>query len=427
MADLVSPSAPSLAALKPLSAAGVVVASTVGNGLGVTPTVTAAFGVFLVPIATEFHWPRAGVGGAAAVVSLATALASPLAGRLGDLWGARRAVLIGSLALGLSILSLGVAIANPVLFYLQFAVIAAAGALPSSMLYAKLLAEWFETRRGLWMGLAGGVGNGLGATFIPVLAGIILAASNWRGAFIGIALLILVIGLPLQALLIRKSAGQAPGGGELILDDAAFEGVTARDAFKSAKFWILSTALPIGGGCLTAMFATIVPLITDRGFSLPLATTAVAVCGLTSTVWEPTVGYILDRSRRPRLLAPCYLIAAVGLFCLLRAQSPTLLFAGAVMIGIGLGSEFSALSFLLSRYFGRRELGAVSGLAFGVLLGAGALALVLLNLIYDLAKSYDLAVVAIAPFLVWNSVATLLLGPYPFGGTVAPARSEASA
>lgn len=416
MAHLESPPARSLAALKPLSAAGVVVASTVGNGLGVTPTVTAAFGVFLVPIATEFHWLRAGVGGAAAVLSLATALASPLAGRLGDLWGARRAVLLGSLALGLSILSLGVAVANPLLFYLQFALIGAAGALPSSMLYAKLLAEWFETRRGLWMGIAGGVGNGLGATFIPILAGVILAATSWRGAFIGIALIILLIGLPLQVALIRKSAARRPDGGALIIDDTPFEGVAAKEAFKSIKFWTLATALPLGGGGLTAMFATIVPLITDRGFSLTLATTVVAACGLSATVWEPTVGYILDRSRQPRILAPFYLVAAAGLLCLLWAQSPPLLFAGAVMVGIGLGSEFSALSFLLSRYFGRRELGAISGVAFAVLLGAGALALVLLNLTYDLSKSYAPAVLGLAPFLVWNSLATLFLGPYRFGG-----------
>jgi MFS family permease len=393
----------------------VVVGSTLGNGLGVTPTITAAFGVFLEPIANQFHWPRAGVSGAAAVLSLATALASPLAGRLGDLLGARRTVLIGSLALGLSILSLGVAIPNPVLFYLQFALIGAAGALPSSMLYAKLLAEWFETRRGLWIGIAGGVGNGLGATFIPVLAGVMLAATNWRSAFVGIALIVLAIGLPLQIVLIRKSAGPRPGGADLIVDDAPFEGVSAKEAFKSVKFWMLATALPMGGGCLTAMFATIVPLITDRGFSLTLATTVVAVCGLTCTAWEPTVGYILDRSRQPRILAPFYLVAAAGLVCLLHAASPALLFAGAVMVGIGLGAEFSALSYLLSRYFGRRELGAISGVAFAVLLGAGAVALVLLNLAYDLTKSYSLAVLAIMPFLVWNSLATLLLGPYRFG------------
>jgi MFS family permease len=392
-----------------------VVGSTIGNGLGVTPTITAAFGVFLVPIAAEFHWLRAGVSGAAALLSLATALASPLAGRLGDVWGARRTVLIGSLALGLSILSLGIAIANPIVFYLQFAVIGAAGALPSSMLYAKLLAEWFETRRGLWMGIASGVGNGLGATCFPILAGLMLAASSWRGAFVGIALIVLAIGLPLQIALIRKFAGSQPGGGALIVDEADYEGLRAAEAFKSVKFWMLATALPLGAGCLTAIFATIVPLITDRGFPLSVATLVVAVCGLTSTVWEPTVGYILDRSRRPRVLAPFYLIAAAGLYCLLRAQTPAVLFAGAVMVGLGLGAEFSALSFLLSRYFGRRELGSISGVAFAVLLFAGALALVLLNLAYDVTKSYGVAVLAIMPFLAWNSLATLLLGPYRFG------------
>jgi MFS family permease len=425
VADLAASRAPSLAALKPLRAAGVVVAGVIGNGLGVTPTVTAAFGVFLVPIASEFHWLRAGVSGAAAVLSLATALASPLAGRLGDLWGARRAVLLGSLGLGLSILSLGAAIANPILFYVQFALIGAVGALPSSMLYAKLLAEWFESRRGLWMGIAGGVGNGLGATFIPVLAGLMVAAMSWRAAFMGIALIILLIGLPLQVALIRKSAGRRPDGAALIVDDTGFEGVSATEAFKSVRFWMLATALPIGGGCLTAIFATIVPLITDRGFSLTLATTVVAVCGLTCTVWEPTVGYILDRSRQPRILAPFYLVAGGGLYCLLYAQNPALLVVGAVMVGIGLGAEFSALSLLLSRYFGRRELGAISGVAFAVLLGAGALALVLLNLTYDVNKSYAPAVLAIVPFLLWNSLATLFLGPYRFGGADAPVRQKA--
>jgi len=404
----------SSAARRPWRAAGVVLASTVGNGLGVTPTVTAAFGVFLVPIATEFAWPRAGVSGAVAVVSLATALASPLAGRLGDKWGARTAVLLGSLGLGLSILSLGVATANPILFYLQFALIGAFGALPGSMLYAKLLAEWFETRRGLWMGIAGGVGNGLGATFMPVLAGIILEATGWRGAFVGIALIILLIGLPLQTLLIPKRMVQPAPGEATAGAEPEFEGIPAGVAFRSSTFWILATSLPIGGGCLTAMFATIVPLLTDRGFSLETGTTVVAVCGLTCTVWEPTMGALLDRSRSGRILAPCYVIAALGLLCLLRGQTVPWLFAGGMMIGIGLGAEFTPLSYLLSRYFGRRALGSISGLAFGVLLGAGALALVMLNFTYDMSKSYRFAVLAIIPFLIWNSVATVLLGRYRF-------------
>ena len=42
---------------------GVVVAATVGNIVSTTPAVSAVFSLFLVPISTEFGWPRAVVSG----------------------------------------------------------------------------------------------------------------------------------------------------------------------------------------------------------------------------------------------------------------------------------------------------------------------------------------------------------------------------
>ena len=109
-----------------------VFAATVGNALGVTPTVTAVFGVFLVAIATEFGWSRAEVSGALAAVSVANMLASPIAGRIGDRWGARRTAVGGSLALGALILTLAIAPANTAVFYLQFVLIGVAGRFPAA-------------------------------------------------------------------------------------------------------------------------------------------------------------------------------------------------------------------------------------------------------------------------------------------------------
>jgi hypothetical protein len=99
---------------------------------------------------------------------------------------------------------------------------------------------------------------------------------------------------------------------------------------------------------------------------------------------------------------------------LLDARGSALLAASAVMLAIGLGAESSALSFLLSRYFGRRALGAISGVAFGVMLGAGALTMVLLNAAYDAGLGYRVAVLCLIPVLIWNGAALLFLGPYPF-------------
>jgi len=407
--------APAVAAASgPKGSAGVVVAGTVGNAFGVTPTVTAVFGVFLVAMAGEFQWPRAQVSGALAVVSLANMLASPIAGRIGDRWGARRTALGGSLLLGLLILSLTIAPAHPAVFYLQFALIGIAGSLPSGMIYAKLIAEWFENRRGLWIGIAGGVGNGIGATFFPLLAGALLPVIGWRAAFGVIALIVLIVGLPIQWLLLREAppAGAALRGGDG--ESAAFEGLELRAALRTPTFWLLVTALPVGGGCLIGLFSMVVPVVTARGFSLDVATLVIAVFAMVCTLWEPSVGFILDHSKRPRLLTPLYWIGAGGVLLLLEAPGGVLLAVSAVMLAIGLGAESSALSFLLSRYFGRRALGAISGIAFGVMLGAGALTMVLLNAAYDAGLGYRGAVLCLIPVLIWNGAALLFLGPYPF-------------
>jgi len=396
--------------------AGIVVASTVGNAFGVTPTVTAVFGVFLVAIATEFQWPRAEVSGALAAVSVANMLASPIAGRLGDRWGARRTALGGSVALGLLILSLAFSPPYAPVFYLQCLLIGFAGALPSGMIYAKLIAEWFETRRGLWIGIAGGVGNGLGATFFPLLAGALLPALGWRHTFAVIALGILGIGVPLQWWLLREAPRAVAA--THVDESSAFEGLETRAALRTLRFWLLVTAMPIGGGCLIGLFSMIVPVMIARGFSLDVATMVIAVFALVCTLWEPSVGFILDHTKRPRILTPFYWIGAAGVLLLLDAKSPGLLAASAVMLAIGLGAESSALSFLLSRYFGRRALGAISGIAFGVMLGAGALTMVLVNAAFDAGVGYRRAVLCLIPVLIWNGAALLFLGRYPFGETL---------
>ncbi len=399
---------------RPANPAGIVFATTLGNALGVTPTVTAVFGVFLAEIAAEFHWPRAEVSGALAAVSVANALATPLAGRMADTIGARRTVLIGSLLLGLSILTLMISGPNPVLFYLQFIAIGVAGALPASMIYAQIIAERFETRRGLWIGVAGGVGNGLGAALMPLLAGALLSIAGWRGTFSVIALIILLVGLPLQWFLIRDVKPSAAATGDAVPKEPVFEGMDARAALRTPGFWLLLTALPIGGGSLIGLFSMVVPIVVDRGFTLDTATLVVAVFALVCTLWEPTVGFILDRTTTPRILAPFYWTAGGGILLLLYARSAPLLALGAVMLAIGLGAESSALSFLLSRYFGRRALGTISGIAFAVMLGSAAVMMVLLNAAYDAGSGYRTVVLLLIPVLLWNGAALLLLGRYPF-------------
>jgi MFS family permease len=303
---------------------------------------------------------------------------------------------------------------NPRLFYLQFIAIGVAGALPSGMIYAQILAERFEAHRGLWIGIAGGVGNGLGAALLPLLAGALLLTVGWRGSFAVIALIILLIGLPLQCWLIPAERPSAAERIEARRPDPSLEGMDAWTALRQPSFWLLASALPLGGGSLIGLFSMLVPITMARGYSLDSATMAVAVFALVCTLWEPAVGFILDRTTRPRVLAPCYWIAALGIVLLLRTHSTPLLALSAVMLAVGLGAEPSALSFLLSRYFGRRALGTISGIAFAIMLSSAALLMVLFNAAYDAGSGYQRVVWLLVPLLLWNGIAMFWIGRYPF-------------
>jgi len=393
------------------AAIGVIFAATFGCFVSVTPTIVAIMGVFLKPIAAEFGWPRSEVAGALAAVALGNAIAYPFAGRFADRFGPRRVALIGNLLFGISILLISQVPAQPFLYYLAFIFAGSVGAMPSTMVFAKLIAEWFDRTRGLWMGFCGGIGNGLGAIFMPMIGAAIMSAYGWRIGFVGVAALTLVGGFTILFLFLRESpiriARQAA-------DTIPLEGATYREAMRSPRFWWIVSIVPLGAGCMTAMFSTIVPILTDRGLPIGEAIMVIQAFAFTTLFVEPTVGGLADRTSSPKIIAPLFLTAAVGLWLLLHAQSEWSLVLAGMLIGVGAGVEYTVLPFLLSRYFGLREFGAISGVAYSATLLFGALAPLFLNGVFDMVGRYDMAIYAIIGVLIYSSAAILTFGPYKF-------------
>jgi MFS family permease len=393
------------------AAIGVIFAATFGCFLSVTPTIVAIMGVFLKPIATEFGWRRSEVAGALAALALGNAVAYPFAGRLADRIGPRRTALIGILLLGMSILFISQVPAQPVVYYLAFIFAGACGALPSTMVFAKLIAEWFDRTRGMWMGFCGGVGNGMGAILFPMIGAALLTRYGWRTGFIGVGAIVLVTGFPVLFFLLRESPIRRL---KATAEPVVLEGVTFREAMRSARFWWIFSIVPVGGGCMTAMFSTIVPILTDRGLSLDSAIVVIQAFALTTLAFEPSVGWLTDRTSSPKVIAPMFLTAACGMWLLIHAQGEHMALVAGMLIGVGAGVEYTVMPFLLSRYFGLREFGAISGIAYAGTLLFGALAPLGLNLAFDLTGRYDVAVYAIAGILVYSSAAILTFGPYKF-------------
>ena len=390
--------------------AGVVVACTVGNGVSVTPMVYTVFGLFLIPIATEFGWPRAGVSFVLLIIAIAGAIGYPIVGRLIDRYGARPVILTGNVLFAASVASVSLAEASRIQFYSAYALIGITAAIPSSVMFTKVIAGWFDQRRGLFLGIVGGLGNGIGAALSPLFVYALISSYGWRAGFQGIGAAIILIGFPVLYLLLRDPPQGVSRTATEHLEKTA--GLSLTEALRTSTFWIILAAIALGAGCMTAIFAHVVPMLLDRGVPARQATTVLVTFSLVTAGWQIGMGYMLDRIPRPWIAAPFYLLALAGLILLESTSSYPLLLLSGLLMGLGLGTEYGVLPYFLSRYFGTRHYGAISGSMYGVIVLTQGLTPFLMDLVFDVTGTYDIAIIAICIGLVLGAILITRLLPF---------------
>ncbi|MGQ0836113.1 MAG: MFS transporter [Gammaproteobacteria bacterium] len=390
--------------------AGVVFACTVGNAVSITPMVYTVFGLFLLPISSEFDWPRSAVSFVLLIVAVSGAASYPVIGRMIDRYGARPIILSGNVLFALSVACVSLIEASRLQLYVAYAFVGIAGAIPSSVMFTKVIAGWFDRNRGLLLGVVGGVGNGVGAAVSPLFVHMLLTDNGWRGAYHGIAAAILLIGFPILYLLLHDP--ERATAREAVQGSSQFDGMTLAQARATPTFWIILAAIALGAGCMTAVFAHVVPLLLDRGLPADRATAVLATFSMVTAGWQVGVGYLLDRIPRPWIAAPFYLAALAGLILFESTSSyPQLILAGALM-GLGLGTEYGVLPYFLSRYFGVRHYGSISGVIYGVIVLTQGVTPFLMDLVFDLSGSYRAAIIVIGAGLICGALLILRLLPF---------------
>ncbi len=386
--------------------AGVVFSCTVGNLVGVTPMVYTVFGLFLIPISTEFGWPRAAVSIVLLIIAVAGALSFPIVGRMIDRFGARPVILTGNLLFAMSVALVSQSSANHAQFYLSYALLGIAAAIPSSVSFTKVIAGWFDRNRGLLLGFVGGVGNGVGAAISPVYVKMLLMTYDWRGAMLGLAVAIVVIGFPVLFGFLRDPPKSTKKAVE------STDGMTLAEARRTGTFWLILVAIAMGAGCVTAVFAHVIPMLVDRGIGMDKAITVLITFSIVTAFWQVGVGYALDRISKPWVAAPFYIAAMAGLLLLEYADSYPLLLLAGFLLGLGLGTEYGVLPYFLSRYFGVRHYGAISGMVYGVVVLTQGLTPFLMDLNYDASGNYRLAIAIICLALLLGAFLLTRLRPF---------------
>ena len=403
----------------------IVLAAIVGQSFGLATVLVYTFGVFVKPLTEEFHSSRGSIAFAVSLLDIAATFLAPGVGRLVDRHGTRKVIVASVLALAGCLA--GLSLVRPPLWhlYVLYALAGSLGIATSPVTYSRVVANWFDRRRGLALGLAS-TGVGLGVFIGPSLAQFLIEQSGWRRAYLDLAGLCLLVVVPVVTIFLvshPEEMGLLPDGEvseeSIEPDKAPVTGMTLSEALRTPTFWLLCAIFFVVAACGNGTAAHVAPLLSDRGVSGRSAAFAVSLFGLASIVGRVANGYLVDRFFAPRVAAIVFSAAAGGLAILWSGASGNWAFLAALLAGLAVGAESDVMPFLMSRYFGMRSMGELYGCAFGSYTLGNATGRYLIAAGYDAAGSYREPLAVACGALLLAALATFALGKYPQSHTSA--------
>jgi MFS family permease len=372
-----------------------------------------AFAVFIIPLSTAFQVDRATVSIAASVALLMIALATPALGWLTDRVGSRYVVLVSAPATAIGLLAMAFLTDSIAMFITIYALVAVISLGTSTLPYVRAVTRSFDRRRGLALGFTM-AGIGVGVAALPPLCQALIAEFGWRGAYTGLALLILVVAWPAALLLPRERADHS------IAARAEVAGLTVRQSIIQPSFIIMTIAFMLAAFAMSGVMAHMVALLGDRGVAADRAASILSIGGIALIFGRIIAGYLLDRIFAPRLAIVFFLLPLSGLLILLLASDPISAWIAVALIGLGIGAEVDLIAFMVSRYFGLRAFGAVYGLMLTGFMVGNAAGPITLGLSHRLTDVYDAGLIAGASALALASLLMLALGSYRYPGHAEP-------
>jgi predicted MFS family arabinose efflux permease len=390
----------------------VVLSSMLGIGLGLSPLPFYTTGVFAPYLMKAFGWSLGQIMAGITVTTAVVLFAGPLAGFLALRYGARRIALSSLVLFAFSFMAFGLSNGSLPLYYATWAAAALVGAGTLPITWTVAVNQRFEVRKGLALGISL-MGTGLFGFFSKPLLAWMIHSFGWRGGYVGLGLLPLVISLPVAFFLFFEKPVEAIGPSEV---KPVPEGLTFAQTTRQWRFWLIAIILiPVSFG-LAGPIPNMENILKITGFAPSSIIALTSLIGLSALSGRLVGGWLLDRIWAPAVAL--IILASPAISCFLLSQ-PTLSPAAAGvsiwLIGFAVGVEYDLIAFLIARYFGMRSYTASYGVLyvfFSIGAGVGPL---LFGWSFDKTGSYRSILEICFVVLLASGLLLLTLGRYRYG------------
>jgi MFS family permease len=359
--------------------------------------IRASFGVFQIPIAEDFGWPRSEFSLAIAIQNLAWGFGQPLFAAIAERFGDRKAIVLGALcyAVGLVLSAYSVTPEGHQLMnvFIGFGI----AGMGFGVILAIVGRAASPERRSLTLGIATAAGSA-GQVVGPPAAEALLAVMPWNGVFLVFA------GIVLAALAVLPMLkGPAPA---TVSGSHEAMGVIVGRAVRDPSFTLIFLGFFSCGYQLAFITAHFPAFVTEVCSPIPangvlaslgitttsaLGAVAIAVIGLANIAGTVTAGALGQRFQKKYLLVQVYAArTAVAAAFIMAPMTPASVLLFSALMGTLWLATVPLTSGLVAQIWGLRYMGTLYSIIFFSHQLGGFLGIWLGGRLYDIYGNYTL-------------------------------------
>ncbi len=354
-------------------------------GFGLTMAMCSSFGqtffisLFGAEIRAALGLSHGGFGTLYALGTLGSAALLVFGGRLIDRWPL--VLFAGTVLGGLAIACLAMSAVESVaglalaIFGLRFF-----GQGLSSHASLTAMARYFERERGRAVAIAS-LGYPAGEALWPPLVVALLVGFSWRTLWLGAAIVLVLVALPLVLWLLKGH-----GARDIALKARSRDGAgdaTLGQALREGRFWLRMPALLAPSFISTGLIFHQVHIAATKGWPMSLMAGSFSFYALGSVASVMLIGGLVDRMSARRLV-PFFLTPLVcACLALAASDAPYMAPVFFALLGVGAGATTSILGTLWAELYGVAHLGAIRAFAQAAMVFSTGLAPAVLGLLID--------------------------------------------
>ncbi len=275
-----------------------------------------------------------------------------------------------------------------------------------TMISRNMLMKWFIARRG-WVNGISSVFVALGFSMAPLTFDMLIQGTSWRGAWLLMAVVIGIFFTTFVFLFFRDNPedlgmipdGEVHGNKENDVTIKAFKQFTLHEARKTLSFWLFAIPLALYALYITGFTFHLVSIFENVGLSRDKALAIFIPVSIISVVVSLVGGYISDRIRLKYLLILILIGQMLALFSLGNLNDGLFYYGFIIGNGIVRGLYNILMAVTWPRFYGRKNLGRITGFIMALIVFASALGPILYSFSLSKLGSYSFAFFGLAAII----------------------------